>query len=449
LVPDLFNGLSEQVGYVETEQDWEFFVGARDKTIRRMATEVDIESAQNETRQAKTLKSSFSNSQMFSSSFYPSGQNSPVRERGGTGIQTPVRMSSDAMFGDFVDISYISERDTGPPTRPFSPNISMISHNSPMRGLGSSGGSVFGSRTDLGGSTHSGSGAAPGTPNRASLLAPRQNSKARFTKLLSTPSLSAKFRPSALADVDQSAMITEQLNDYNVKLLETLGELRQSIVDEQSLIMFELCRIFTTECTKPIGGEKGIDFMEHTSHLVKRSNRFTGNRNGNAPHSAPPTNPVLLAVIPGDIFTTVKYWTNSVEDLVIRLSTLLSDWLHTHLLPVSIRAEKQTASLDFQVERQLISALASPMRKPRPKTPKSVRIRHPNKSAIENQEEHIAKQKELVRESLPSASKYADDHRRSRFVTQEIMLLADSHLLKIFALDSFKVIGCLMNLVSL
>jgi hypothetical protein len=431
----LFNTLTEQIGYVETEQDWEYFVGAQDKTIRRMAAEVDIETLHDEPRQSTTLRKSMSSSQMFNSSFTQSGVNSPFRHAG-NGSSTPLRMDQGALFNDFNDVSFVSEF----------PNMSVASHSgSPMRGLASSGGSFFGSRNDLlslgAVSIGSGGGAvAPATPNRASLIVPRQNSKARFSKLLATPNSSVKFRGDVVSAADQSAMITDQLNEYNQKLLETLGAVRQSIVDEQALIMYELCRVFTTECTKPMDGEKDIDFMEHTNHLVKRSKWLSGHHNINAPHTAPPTSAILLSVIPGDIFTAVPLWSNTVEDLVIRLSTLLSDWLHTHLLPLPASTTGLSITTDYvHPVRQLISAMASPVRRPRPKTPKSVRLRKPNKPSISNQDEVNARQKEIVRESLPSAFKYGEDHRRSRFATQEILLFTNSHLLKEIALDSYKV----------
>ena len=41
LVPDLYAILCKQIGYEETEEDWKYYEGAKDKSLRRFAAEAD------------------------------------------------------------------------------------------------------------------------------------------------------------------------------------------------------------------------------------------------------------------------------------------------------------------------------------------------------------------------------------------------------------------------
>ena len=156
--------------------------------------------------------------------------------------------------------------------------------------------------------------------------------------------------------------------------------MRQSIVDEQSLITFELCRLYSTESavilnTDTKTGGTGT-YLENRKQLTflpeKRKENYDGkrvlmerehlpmvasaalessvrdlsridagvnhNHTGVVGHMGGLANAVLT-MVPGELYASTLYWNNSVEDTVIRISTLLDDWLTTHLIGVNTETE--------------------------------------------------------------------------------------------------------------
>ena len=134
---------------------------------------------------------------------------------------------------------------------------------------------------------------------------------------------------------------------------------RQCICDEQFIILFELCRIFQIEGSKKFDSNDntgyGNSYIDNSRHLNKRSTsvnplitiaafpaliltgtvpsikqtdgwNYNKNPSGNQETFA-------LTTVPGNIFTNVPMWANAVEDVVVRISVILDDWLYTHVMP--------------------------------------------------------------------------------------------------------------------
>ena len=160
--------------------------------------------------------------------------------------------------------------------------------------------------------------------------------------------------------------------------------MRQCICDEQSMILFELCRIFQIEGSKNFDSKDntgfGNSYIDNARHLSKRSTNvnplisiaalpaliLTGtvptikqtdtwnyNKNPSGNQSV-----FALTTVPGNVLTNVPMWANSIEDIIVRISTILDDWLYTHInQPKSTRVDPVLAQSNSIQVKYLIYAI--------------------------------------------------------------------------------------------
>ena len=158
LIPDLFACLSKHIGYIETDQDWEHFEGAKDRQIRMVAAEADIESLKPLQKRGET-KAAMSRTVSF---------NKAVQD------PSPTRTRADSEGGMYTLPDDISERSFGlnaSASFSMSKPLFLDSEVSSDAGLNSGRGSAPMSRTN----------------SSSRLLSPRKSTKEQLNSLLPTP----------------------------------------------------------------------------------------------------------------------------------------------------------------------------------------------------------------------------------------------------------------------
>lgn len=304
---------------------------------------------------------------------------------------------------------------------------------------------------------------------------------------------------------------------------------RQSIVDEQSLITFELCGLYGTEAAVILNtdiktGNTG-SFLENHKQLAflpeKRKENYEGKRvlmerknlplipstdmqmnvrdvaridagiNDNHTYltRTGPLAGTVLSIVPGELFTNTLYWNDCIEDTVIRISTLLDDWLTAHLMGIeelevdpedsdekkhmsntNNNAAVNLDGYDSNLTCNILSAAPSPVRKPRSglgfghlrnrdmeRDSPSIQSNIPFAASDDSSRNHIHTTPLLYSKKLLLKKQEEDQNcnreherngntlspppypfKRSPLITQEIMLFTSSMLLKYLSLDSSK-----------